>query len=124
MLVLQPSASLKEGQRPQFPFHALISDRNDTACRDEDISMLLLTLHKYCSTCLTKCWIFSPLGKNPSCQVVCGSAEAGAESGGVPTRVHFLELFFILARERSLSCNNENRAGRSVWGFYRSGTAT
>lgn len=86
--------------------------------------MLLLTLHKYCSTCLTKYWIFSPLGKNPSCEVVCGSAEAGAEFEGVPTRVHFLELFFILARERPLSCNNENRPGRSVWGFYSSGTAT
>lgn len=65
-----------------------------TACRDEDISMLLLTLCKYFSTCLAKYWVFSPQGKSPSCNVVCDSAEAGAESGGVPYKGAFPRAIF------------------------------
>lgn len=84
---------------------SLFTPSSLTACRDEDISMLLLTLCKYCSTCLAKYCIFFPSREKIPVAMWSVTVPRQVQSLRVSlTRVHFLELFFILAGTRSLSC--------------------
>lgn len=74
-----------------------------TACRDEDISMLLLTLCKYFSTCWPNTGFFPLKGKVPAAMWFVTVLRQVQSLGVSLTRVHFLELFFSLASTRSLS---------------------